>query len=47
MADLEKKMVKEVKKDTLIVACRFKFPGKENSEILKLEKYFFLLVNLC
>lgn len=27
MADLEKKMLKEVSQDALIVACRFKFPG--------------------
>jgi len=27
MADLEKKMIKEVKQDSLVVACRFKFPG--------------------
>lgn len=27
MADLEKKMIKEVKHDSLVVACRFKFPG--------------------
>eukprot|EP00088_Acartia_fossae_P060320 TRINITY_DN7220_c0_g1_i10.p1 TRINITY_DN7220_c0_g1~~TRINITY_DN7220_c0_g1_i10.p1 ORF type:complete len:246 (+),score=44.12 TRINITY_DN7220_c0_g1_i10:44-781(+) len=27
MADLEKKMISEVKPDSLVVACRFKFPG--------------------
>lgn len=34
MADLEKKMVSEVKSDSLVVACRFKFPGlKPEKEI--------------
>ena len=34
MADLEKKMIKEVKQDSLVVACRFKFPGNCSFEPL-------------